>query len=112
MPIFTKGDRIKEANYKPISLTSTVGKILGSIVASSIREHLERENLIKLSQHGFRKGFSCLTNLLSFYSEVFEAVDSGHKYHTVYLDFSKAFDKVPHRRLLKKVEAHGIGGDV
>ena len=50
--------------------------------------------------------------MLSFYSEVFEAVDSGKAYDTIYLDFSKAFDRVPHERLIKKVEAHGIGGDV
>ena len=112
VPIYKKGDRIKMSNYRPISLTSTVGKILETIIAYKIREHLERENLIKLSQHGFRKGFSCLTNLLSFYSEIFEAVDSGEGYDTIYLDLSKAFDKVPHRRLIKKLEAHGIGGDV
>ena len=112
VPIFKKGERIKKSNYRPVSLTSTVGKILESIIANKIREHLDKHQLIKLSQHGFLKGFSCLTNLLSFYSEVFEAVDNGKAYDTVYLDFSKAFDRVPHERLLKKVEAHGIGGEV
>ncbi len=57
-------------------------------------------------------GKSCLTNLLSFYSKVFEAVDQNENYDVVYLDFSKAFDKVPHQRLLKKVEAHGMDGKV
>jgi ribonuclease P/MRP protein subunit RPP40 len=50
--------------------------------------------------------------LLSFYSSIFEAVDSGKDCDVVYLDFSKAFDTVPHERLLKKVEAHGIGGAI
>ena len=112
VPIFKKGEKIKKSNYRPVSLTSTVGKILESIVANKIREHLEKHKLIKLSQHGFLVGCSCLTNLLSYYSEVFEAVDSGKAYDTVYLDFSKAFDRVPHERLIRKVEAHGIGGDV
>ena len=53
-----------------------------------------------------------VTNLLSFYRKVFEAIDNGDRYDIVYLDFSKAFDKVPHRRLLSKVKAHGIGGRV
>ena len=112
VPIFKKGERIKKTNYRPVSLTSTVGKILESIIANRIREHLEKHKLIKLSQHAFLKGFSCLTNLLSFYSEAYEAVDNGKEYDTVYLDFSKAFDKVPHKRLLKKLEAHGIGGEI
>ncbi len=58
------------------------------------------------------KGKSCLTNLLSFYSKVYEAVDNGDSYDILYLDFSKAFDKVPHQRLLRKVRAHGIDGKV
>jgi hypothetical protein len=48
--------------------------------------------------------------LLSFFSEVFEAVDKDKEYDVVYLDFSKAFDRVPHERLIRKLEAHGIGG--
>ena len=112
VPIFKKGEKIKKSNYRPISLTSTVGKILESIIANKIGEHLEKHKFIKLSQHGFLNGFSCLTNLLSFYSEAYKAVDSGKEYDTVYLDFSKAFDKVPHERLIRKVEAHGIGGNV
>ena len=112
VPIFKKGEKIKKSNYRPVSLTSTVGKILESIIANKIRDHLEKHKLIKLSQFGFLKGFSCLTNLLSFYSEVFESVDNNVEYDAVFLDFSKAFDKVPHERLIRKIEAHGIGGDV
>ena len=51
-------------------------------------------------------------NLLSFYKKVFESIDKGNEYDIVYLDFSKAFDRVLHRRLLSKVKAHGIGGKV
>ena len=50
----------------------------------------------------------CLTNLLTFFSEVYEAVDKGKSYDIIYLDFIKAFDKVPHESLLKKVAAQGI----
>ena len=58
------------------------------------------------------KGKSCLTNLLSFYRKVFETIHKGDEYDIVYLDFSKAFDRVPHKRLLSKVKAHGIGRKV
>ena len=64
------------------------------------------------SQHGFTKGRLCLTNLLSFYRNVYEAVDNYENYDIIYLDFSKALDKVPHDRLLSKVRAHGIDGKV
>ena len=110
IPIFKKGSRTATSNYRPVSLTSTVGKLLESIIARTIRNHLETFKLIKDSQHGFTKGRSCLTNLLSFFSEVYEAVDKDKAYDVVYLDFSKAFDRVPHERLIRKVEAHGIRG--
>ena len=87
-------------NYRPISRTSVVGKLLESIRARNTREH------------GFMKGKSCLTNLLTFYRKVYEAADKDENYDVIYLDFSKAFDKVPHQRLLHKVRAHGIGGKV
>ena len=112
VPIFKKGDKTVASNYRPVSLTSVVGKIMESIITKNIREHLDKHNLINQSQHGFMKGKSCLTNLLSFYSKVYEAADNGDSYDILYLDFSKAFDKVPHQRLLRKVRAHGIDGKV
>ena len=69
-------------------------------------------SLINDSQHGFSKDRSCLTNLLTFYGNVYEAVDNDENYDNIYLDFSKAFDKVSHDRLLSKVRAHGINGKV
>ena len=64
--------------------------------------------MINPSQHGFRKERSCLTNLLEFLDKVTRAVDAGDNIDVIYLDFAKAFDKVPHIRLMKKLEAHGI----
>ena len=93
------------SNYRPVSLTSFVGKLLESVIANNIREHLEKFSLINDSQHGFSKGKSCLTNLLTFYRNGYEAVDNDENYDIIYLDFSKAFDKVPHDRLLSKVSA-------
>ena len=65
-PLFKKGSRNMAENYRPISLTSKIGKILESIIKDNIVSHLEKFNLIRDSQHGFRKGRSCLTNLLDF----------------------------------------------
>ena len=86
--------------------------MMESIIAKNIREHLEKHNLIRDSQHGFMKGRSCLNNLLSFYNKVIETADSDENYDIIYLDFNKAFDKVPHHRLLLRLQAHGIDGRV
>jgi len=72
-------------------------------------EHIQKHKLIKESQHGFVKGRSCLTNLLVFLEKVTNCIDSGYPVDVIYLDFQKAFDKVPHGRLVSKLEAHGIG---
>jgi hypothetical protein len=65
--------------------------------------HFHKCNLINDSQHGFVKGKSCLTNILGFFEDVTALVDKGEPVDVIYLDFQKAFDKVPHRRLMKKV---------
>ena len=110
-PLFKKGSRSQPENYRPISLTSIIGKMLESIIKDSLVQHLESFNLVRESQHGFRKGRSCLTNLLDFMHAVTQQLDDGEPVDLVYLDFAKAFDKVPFVRLFKKLEAHGIGGE-
>jgi len=67
---------------------------------------------IGLSQHGFVKGRSCLTNLLEFFEEITRKLDEGEPVELIYLDFKKAFDKVPHKRLLNKLKAHGVKGKI
>jgi len=107
-PIFKKGSRNNVENYRPISLTSQICKLFESIIRDNIVNHLEGNQLILDSQHGFRKGRSCLSNILAFLEKVTSAVDSGEDVDVVFLDFAKAFDKVPHQRLLLKLKLHGI----
>jgi len=107
-PIHKKGNRNSAENYRPVSLTSQICKLFESIIRDSIVRHLESNCLINDSQHGFRKGRSCLTNLLAFLDKVTGCLDSGEGVDVIFLDFAKAFDKVPHRRLLMKLQAHGI----
>jgi len=111
-PIFKKGSKEIAENYRPVSLTSHVCKVLERIITQDMNKHLEDNNLIGDSQHGFRNNKSCLTNLLEFSEKVMENLDEGCPVDIIYLDFSKAFDKVPHKRLAIKLEAHGIGGEV
>ena len=91
---------------------SVLGKLLESIIKNFITQHLEDSGIIRQSQHGFTKGKSCFTNLLEFFEDVTSRVDRGEPVDVVYLDFQEAFDKVSHNRLLCKVKAHGIAGNV
>ena len=107
-PIFKKGTKSHPGNYRPISLTSVVSKLMESILRDKIVYYLEKNNIIKDSQHGFRNKRSCLTNLLDFFNEVYSLYDNMKAVDIIYLDFQKAFDKVPHKHLFSKVKAHGI----
>ena len=111
-PIFKKGKKDTPGNYRPISLTSVIGKLMEGTLTDKIVEYLERNNLIGNSQHGFRHRRSCLTNLLSFFKNIIEVHDSKSPQDIIYLDFQKAFDKVPHKRLLNKLHNIGIRGKV
>ncbi len=112
IPIFKKGSKGEAGNYRPVSLTSILCKIMETIVKENLMRHLEDNNLIKDTQHGFLKGKSCATNLIEFMERLTKIVDKGSKADIFYLDFAKAFDKVPHMRLLAKLEAKGVGGEV
>ena len=111
-PIFKKGSKASPGNYRPISLTSISCKVLETIIKDNIVEHLDNNCLIGNTQHGFVKGRSCTTNLLDFFEEVTNNLDNGTPTDIIYLDFAKAFDKVPHERLLAKLKSCGIDGTV
>ncbi|XP_062910784.1 uncharacterized protein LOC134349811 [Mobula hypostoma] len=110
--LFKKGSKSKPGNYRPVCLTSVVGKLLEGVLRDQIYKYLDSQGLIKDSQHGFVRGRSCLTNLVEFFEEVPKKVDEGKAVDVVYMDVSKAFDKVPQGRLVQKVQTLGIHGDV
>ncbi|KAF2347243.1 Reverse transcriptase domain [Trinorchestia longiramus] len=110
-PIFKKGNKQIPNNYRPISLTSVISKTIERLLKVRITKHLNDQKLINDNQHGFREKRSWLTNLLDLFGEVNCIYDRKKAVDLVYLDFQKAFDKVPHERLMAKVEAHRIRGN-
>ena len=112
VPIFKKGARGKPENQRPVSLTSAVCKLQEGIIREKITDHLVTNELLNQTQHGFMKNKSCQTNLIEFLDYISQVFDEGDAIDVVYLDFSKAFDKISHSKLLLKLQAHGITGRV
>ena len=108
VPVFKKGDKGRVENYRPISLTSITSKILEHIIHSSIMDHLEKHSLLNKFQHGFRQKRSCTTQLITTVRDFTDCLNRKQQIDAVLLDFSKAFDKVDHEKLLTKLSSLGI----
>ena len=109
-PIFKKGHPKKAANYRPISLISITCKLLEHIIHSNILTHFYSNNILTDCQHGFRKQRSCESQLISTCDDLTKNIDHQIQTDMILLDFSKAFDKVPHARLMSKLRLMGIDG--
>ena len=110
--MFKKGKRNVAGNYRPVSHTSVTCKILEGLARQKLIDHLTDNNLITECQHGFVSGRSCSTNLLVALDAWTETLENGGCIDTVYLDFVKAFDTVPHERLLHKLRGLGVHGKI
>ena len=107
-PIFKKGDKHSRSNYRPVSLTCIIAKCMEHILVSNMMKHLELNNILHPLQHGFLKNYSCETQLLSLFQDL---ASNPSQIDMIIMDFSKAFDKVPHRRLNFKLDWYGIRGN-
>ena len=110
VPIYKKGSRTNPSNYRPVSLTCICSKILEHIVHSVISKHLEHYQILSDEQHGFRKGRSCESQLITTVNDFEECLNQRRQCNIILLDFSKAFDRVPHSLLFHKLSHCGVNG--
>ena len=111
-PIHKKGRKDEAENYRPISLTSVVCKVIEQVMKKQITDFLEGKGFYSKHQHGFRTGRSCLTNLLETFESWTQYLDEGYGVDVVYLDYRKAFDSVPHEGLIEKLKTAGFGPEL
>ncbi|MEL7308367.1 MAG: reverse transcriptase family protein [Pseudomonadota bacterium] len=111
-PIHNSGSFAYPNNYRPISLTSSICKIFERIIHRKILSYLDENDLLASSQHGFLPRKSCLTAQLDCFESITKFLDSDMPVDMIYIDFRKAFDSVPHQRLLAKLSHYGISGSL
>ena len=114
VPIFKDGDKSDPSNYRPASLTSILKKVMEKFIRETMVTFLSENKLFNPSQHGFLKGRSCLSALLSVYDKLIQNISSNLSscIDMIYLDFAKAFDKVDHGVLLHKLKKLSITGNL
>ena len=110
MAIFKKGEKFKASNSRPVSLTSICCKIQEHVITSNVLKHLDEYKILTDCQHGFRARRSCEIQLLTLAQELVDGLGRKQQYDLIILDFLKAIDRVPHERLLRKLDHYGIRG--
>ena len=111
-PIYKKGNTNLAENYRPVSFTCMCCKILEHVVLKHVLAHFEQHNILTRLQHGFRAAHSCVTQLVTTVQDLMSYRDRSIQLDVIVLDFSKAFNTVPHNRLLHKLHHYGIRGEL
>ena len=111
-PLHKKGAKNQVSNYRPVSLTVICCKVMERIIRNEMINYLENNDFLSKDQHGFRSGRSCSTQLLETLELWSGFIENGRSVDCIYLDFAKAFDKVPHSRLANKLKAYGFRGNL
>jgi hypothetical protein len=108
VPLFKRDERHLASNYRTVSLTSITCKVMEHIVHSSVMGHCDRNKILTNAQHGFCKKRSCESQLIITIHDIASKLERDSQVDIILLDFAKAFDKVPHHRLLHKLEYYGV----
>ena len=111
-PIFKKGDKTQPGNYRPVSLTSVCCKLMETFIKNALYKHLIDNNILSKEQFGFVSGRNTVTQLLVTINDWMQNLDENIDVDAAYMDFRKAFDTVPHQRLLTKLKNYNINGPI
>ena len=106
--IFKKGKKCLAGNYRPVSLTSIVCKVMETVIRNHTIEYMKSNKFFTDRQFGFISGRSTSLQLLNVLDKWTEAIDQGKSVDCIYMDYMKAFDTVPHKRLMNKLKTYGI----
>lgn len=112
IPAHKGGSKADVTNFRQISLTCTVSKLLEHIILKHITTYLENERILSPHQHGFRKELSTVTQLMELAHDISKSIDQQKQVDLIFLDFSKAFDKVSHKKLISKLELYLGAGPI
>ena len=107
-PSHKGGSKAEAANYRPIALTSHIIKIFEKVLRNHLTNYMDENSLFNPNQHGFRKGHSCLSELLDHYDNILDFLNNNMNVDVIYLDFAKAFDKVNYGVVLQKIKCLGV----
>ena len=110
-PVYKRGNRSHAKNYRPISLTSSICRVMETIIKDAILNFISKHHLIGRNQHGFLPGRNTSTQLLQALNEWTTSYENKEDVHVIYTDFAKAFDKVSHQKLIQTLYSYGIRGD-
>ena len=112
VPIFKKGDKTSITNYRPISLLPCTSKVIERIVFNELYDHCMKHNLLSEKNSGFKKKDGTVNQLIHLTNKIYQGMDDGNEVAMIFLDLSKAYDRICHKRLLFKLKEIGIGGSL
>ena len=112
VPVHKKSDKQILKNYRQLSLLPICGKVFDCLIYNSLLEYFIENDLISLNQSGFKPGDSCTNQLISIRHEIYQSFDDGFEVRGVFLDISKAFDKIWHNGLIYKLKQNRVAGDL